>query len=128
MKYQKKPEIVEAEQFTGDNNPFGLDANFIAHLHAEKGDWILKGVNGFFAMTNKYLQEEYEAVEESALCDVEGCDNHRSCGGAFWKEAGYWVLCDKHFIAAIKQESQPKMKQEAIDREKLRGKDGVIRK
>lgn len=67
MKYRKKPLIVEAVQFTGENfreirdtltpkneeSPLGLLANgniqvwtLEGPLRANKGDWIIKGIMG----------------------------------------------------------------------------------
>ena len=71
MKYRKKPVVIEAEQFTGDNNPFGViefhqctyrmcplcqgDDELHAYIKtlegghiATEGDFIIKGINGEF--------------------------------------------------------------------------------
>jgi hypothetical protein len=64
MKYRKKPVVIEAMQFTGENAPamadfvvgvhaaFGRDKIIISTLEgdmeASPGDWIIKGVKGEF--------------------------------------------------------------------------------
>lgn len=59
-------------------------------------------------------------------CDVEGCGNEAANGGGCWRETGYWSVCGKHSSDYREGKPQPKMKKEAIDREKSRGADGVL--
>jgi hypothetical protein len=61
------------------------------------------------------------------LCDVEGCKNEGVNGGGCWRESGYWTVCYKHSADFRKGLPQPKMKEEAIERENKRGSDGIIR-
>ena len=73
------------------------------------------------------LMEAYKAHEESTepyfgWCNVEGCDNEGCCGGACWRETGYWTVCRKHSDMHREGKPQPKMKQKAIDKEKSRDK------
>lgn len=53
-------------------------------------------------------------------CDVDGCKNEGSSGGIGWRETGYWTLCSKHLADHRAWKPCPKMKQDAIEREKLR--------
>jgi hypothetical protein len=55
-------------------------------------------------------------------CDVEGCENEGSSGGVGWAETGHWTICRKHGKDFRDGKPQPKMKQEAIDRENSRDK------
>lgn len=55
-------------------------------------------------------------------CDVEGCENEGCSGGFAWRETGYWTVCSKHADEYRKGKSQPKMKQNAIDKENSRDK------
>ena len=59
-------------------------------------------------------------------CDVEGCDGVSCCGGGVWAETGYWSVCSKHSDDYRNGKPQPKMKQESIDREASRDKDGIL--
>ena len=88
MKYKKKPVIIEAVQWTGDNVSEILD--FVNHLdiqmtnhdvggevktelyintlegsmHASEGDWIIKGVHGeFYPCKPDIFEETYEPAE-----------------------------------------------------------------
>lgn len=79
MKYKKKPVIVEAIQWTGDNTKEILDFCPIAierktylciptlegnHL-ADKGDFIIKGVKGeFYPCKPDIFEKTYEEVQE----------------------------------------------------------------
>ncbi len=67
MKYQKKPEIVEAEQFTGENNPFGVvvhDDFGVASI--ESGYWVIKqGNDNFDTLSDKDFKEQYMPVAET---------------------------------------------------------------
>jgi len=88
MKYKKKPVIIEAIQWTGDNVSEILD--FVNHLdiqmtnhavgdevktelyintlegsmHASEGDWIIKGVHDeFYPCKPDIFEETYEPAE-----------------------------------------------------------------
>lgn len=83
MKYRKKPVVIEAIRFTGDNwadverfapghviEEFaGSPCEVYDNLHDtwvafDKGDWIIKGVKGeFYPCVDTVFQETYE--EES---------------------------------------------------------------
>jgi len=66
----------------------------------------------------KEEKEEYEPY--FGWCDVEGCENEGCCGGTDWRESGYWTICMEHSSDYRKGKPQPKMKPEAIEREKSR--------
>ncbi len=85
-KYRKKPVVIEAVQFNGDNHDtiirwigdgpmFGkgaaidrasnlLIATLEGPLRAVPGDWIIKGVKGeFYPIKEHIFRETYEPVE-----------------------------------------------------------------
>ena len=79
-KYRKKPVVIKARQYTRD----GLEAHRVAGwcggeqtddgldivtlegtMHANYGDWIIKGVKGeFYPCRDDIFQATYERVEE----------------------------------------------------------------
>lgn len=80
-KYRKKPIIVEAEQYTGDNNPFGAlepctpeaewvliprnKSEFVIIEEVHKGNWIIKYPSGRFeTREDRQFQATYEEVME----------------------------------------------------------------
>lgn len=90
QKYRKKPVVIEAVQWTGDNfadlraftgerrfrmvNNLRPDAPFSAQVYDElhstwvgvaKGQWVIRGVNGeFYPIAPDVLAATYEAVSE----------------------------------------------------------------
>ena len=83
MKYRKKPIIVEAIQYTGQNMLYitdfiGINAkkyytgfdHIIIHtlegdMRADIGDWIIKGIKGeFYPCKPDIFEATYEKVEE----------------------------------------------------------------
>ena len=82
MKYKKKPIVVEALQYTGDNISeickfMHKDINHVmssGHVYIEtlegvmkvsKGDYIIKGVEGeFYPCTKSIFEKTYEVVKE----------------------------------------------------------------
>ena len=80
MKYRKKPVVIDAIQFTGENHNEIADfigkAGCRAHntgsitistlegtMNASKGDFIIKGVNGeFYPCKPDIFEKTYEAV------------------------------------------------------------------
>ena len=78
-KYRKKPVVIEAVQFTGDNFPemelfipvgvYCDDGTFDigtleGELHVSIGDWVIKGVNGeFYPCKPDIFEKTYEKVE-----------------------------------------------------------------
>jgi len=78
MKFRKKPVIIEAVKWTGDNfgdltelmhNGYGVDGEkiIIATLEgvmkADIGDWIIKGVKGeFYPCKPDIFEQTYESV------------------------------------------------------------------
>lgn len=73
----------------------------------------------------KEEKEEYEPY--FGWCDVEGCENEGCCGGTDWRESGYWTICMEHSKDFREGKPQPKMKPEAIEREKSRDpKTGLL--
>lgn len=81
MKFRKKPVVIEAIQYTGEN---GLDIAIFCkgtplktfgdsiiiptlegHHRADAGDWIIKGVKGeFYPCKPDIFEATYEAVSE----------------------------------------------------------------
>lgn len=79
MKFRKKPVVIEAMRWTGNNsdelvawspsvrlNAFGaLEIPTLeGMMEASKGDWIIRGVNGeFYPCKPDIFEKTYEAVE-----------------------------------------------------------------
>ncbi|EES48010.1 hypothetical protein [Clostridium botulinum] len=80
MKYRKKPVIIEAVQFTGNNTleviefigqqDLSIDSNAVliptleGTMRADINDFIIKGVNGEFYPCKPYIFEKtYEVVK-----------------------------------------------------------------
>lgn len=79
-KFKKKPVVIEAVRWTGDNfgelTDFMHDAYGVDHLNitietlegtmtASVGDWIIKGVQGeFYPCKPNIFEQTYEPVEE----------------------------------------------------------------
>lgn len=53
-------------------------------------------------------------------CEVNGCNNEGASGGCYWSDTGYWTICSKHGEDCRNGLPQPKMKVEAVEREKNR--------
>ncbi len=83
MKYRKKPVVIEAMQFTGQNKmeimafvkANELQEDFIddwidivtleGTMRASPSDWIIKGIAGeFYPCKNDIFEKTYEKVEE----------------------------------------------------------------
>lgn len=84
MKYRKRPVVVEAVQFTGNNfdevcefmkvpllppRSFGLDKLVIhtleGRMEAQPNDYIIKGVKGeFYPCKPDIFEQTYERVDE----------------------------------------------------------------
>ena len=80
MKFRKKPVVIDAVRWAGNNlseiqafyKPGGIMVGNDIHIHtlegtmvANKGDWIIKGVKGeFYPIKNDIFLETYEPVEE----------------------------------------------------------------
>jgi len=80
MKYRKRPVVIEAIQFTGDNLaemelfvPVGhycTDGTFDivtleGNLHVSINDFVIKGVQGeFYPIKNDIFEMTYEKVED----------------------------------------------------------------
>jgi hypothetical protein len=82
-KFRKKPVVIEAVKWTGDNwdeiekfSPYGIKYNYPAtrrslsittlegEMTAECGDWIIKGIKGeFYPIKNDIFLETYEKVD-----------------------------------------------------------------
>lgn len=80
MKFKKKPVVIDAVQFTGDNwkeivafitvpyKAFVEGQYLMIHtlegeLRADKGDWIIKGVKGeFYPCKPDIFEQTYEAA------------------------------------------------------------------
>lgn len=82
MKFRKKPVIIEALQFNGQNgmqllgwmNGVECEEAFCGDyveiktlegtMRASKGDWVIKGVKGeFYPIKDDIFRETYEAAE-----------------------------------------------------------------
>jgi len=76
----------------------------------------------------QYCEEKMKEIENEpkepyfGWCDVEGCNKEGCSGGMAWNDTGYWTVCTEHSQDYRAGKPQPKMKQEAIDREKSRDK------
>ncbi len=81
MKYRKKPVVIEAILFDGDNAPYcsawcegivdyGRRPGIVIRteegdMFASPGDWIIRGVKGeFYPCKPDIFEMTYEAVEE----------------------------------------------------------------
>ena len=81
MKFKKKPVVIDAVQYTGDNyaeiKDFAMNDVFVGRgeelyvntlegdLHASKGDWIIKGVDNEFSPCKPDIFEKtYEPVKD----------------------------------------------------------------
>jgi len=81
MKYRKKPVIVDAIQWTGENEKevesflvlggawFDKDSNFLiirtleGDIYADKGDYIIRGIKGeFYSCKPDIFEETYETL------------------------------------------------------------------
>lgn len=97
-------------------------------------NFLRKGINPRLVKIQEIKQQiatlkaevEREEKEENepyfGWCDVEGCELPGCSGGVYWRETGYWTICSIHSNMARSGIEQPKMKQEAIEREKRRDK------
>ena len=81
MKFRKKPVVIEAVQWVGDNlseiQKFYKPDNFLVgdeivigtlegNMRASKGDWIIKGVSGeFYPCKPDIFEKTYEPVIDS---------------------------------------------------------------
>lgn len=81
MKFRKKPVVIEAEQFTGDNvneivKFVGVDAKVLGRtkelkistleglMNVSPGDWVIQGVQGeFYPCKPDIFEATYEEVE-----------------------------------------------------------------
>jgi len=82
MKFRKKPVVIEAMQFTGDNDKEilsftgGRNVKYLAvsnvisiltlegEMRASEGDWIIKGIKGeFYPCKPDIFEETYEVVD-----------------------------------------------------------------
>lgn len=89
-KYRKRPVVVEAIQWTGENHAGMCDfidpevfeiraqKGLIIYtlegaVHASPGDYIVKGVHGeFYPCKPDVFAETYEEVEETSTCTATG--------------------------------------------------------
>ena len=81
MKYRKKPVIVDAIQWTGENEKevesflvlggawFDKDSNFLiictleGDMYVDKGDYIIRGIKGeFYSCKPDIFEETYETL------------------------------------------------------------------
>ena len=98
-RYVKKPIVVEANQFTGNNEIKDIEMNWLVdwinaesnkiisshngtsifintlegEMRAECGDWIIKGVNGeFYPCKPDVFEKTYDVVEDSVRLQTFG--------------------------------------------------------
>lgn len=89
MKFRKKPVVIDAIQWTGDNwdeiaefSPYGIKHNFLARsleidtlegkMTAECEDWIIKGVQGeIYPCKPDIFLKTYEAVWAERIMEYE---------------------------------------------------------
>ena len=87
MKYRKRPIIVEAIQYTGQNGRevadfMGCQAPYITNnnliigtlegiMTAIPSDWIIRGIKGeYYACKEDIFKDSYEIVDESLVSNV----------------------------------------------------------
>ena len=80
-KFKKKPTIIEAIQYTGDNideisqvlgvlSVINYGESFLIHtlegnMKVNPGDWVIKGIKGeFYPIKNEIFKLTYEKVKE----------------------------------------------------------------
>ena len=85
---------------------------------------MVKETDGTMCVCHQKTEPDYKPY--MGWCDVKGCKNEACGGGGHWRETGYWLLCLKHMGDCGNGKIQPKMKQEAIDRENSRDKNGYL--
>ncbi len=86
-------------------------------LHKEFGKALLQSeMDEIIRVVEEVKDNLTEAYR--IICDVEGCDQISVSQGSWWREAGYWCVCVDHSHAGRCREPMPKMKPEAIEREK----------
>lgn len=85
MKYRKKPVVIDAVQFTGDNmeevdqlldgqhgfygppNPKVVIVTLEGTMLADPGDWIIKGIQGeFYPCKDEIFRATYEPVSDES--------------------------------------------------------------
>ena len=106
MKFKKKPIVIEAVQFTGnddeclkfcpiaidpeDNKPSLIIPTLEGDMLCGVGDWIIKGINGeFYPCKNDIFLKTYDGVEEEP--QKEKCAD---CGDQLKeKEAFVLLVC-----------------------------------
>lgn len=92
-----------------------LDEVYANRMKPDEAQWKI----------NILLHSDPSPMEEDdepymGWCEVEGCNNEGANGGGCWPDTGYWIVCSKHASQYRAGEPQPKMKQEAVVREKTR--------
>jgi len=94
-------------------------------------DWGESLVNDFCNQeVEKRIKERMHEDKEPYMgwCEVDGCNNEGASGGCYWSSTGYWTICSKHGEDCRNGVPQPKMKVEAVEREKNRDpKTGFLR-
>lgn len=84
---------------------------------------VKKSVLGLKLLNQNFQRNEFPEKDSDprfTWCDVEGCKANVEFGGTYWK--GYWNLCYKHSSMQEEGKPLPKMKEEAIERERMRDK------
>lgn len=125
MKYRKKPVVVEAVQWTGNNHADMCEfidpevfeiiprVGLVIHTlegdhHASPGDYIIKGVSGeFYPCKPDIFAKTYEAVLPTLtpLNEPLSIEQLREMDGPVWVACkpieggnGYWCLCQRGHI------------------------------
>lgn len=108
MKFQKKPVVIDAVQFTGTNHEeicafVGKENMVVAselphitivtlegNMKASQGDWIIRGVKGeYYPCKPDIFEQTYQPVEEEPVGCCDGCEQGYGCE----YEAEYYGGC-----------------------------------
>ena len=114
-------------EYTKENKLFHKYSRFIP-LPDRSGDRIeAVDKSEFIEPLKEYGKQQRDNVGEHyepyfGWCDVDGCPEEGCSGGNAWRDTGYWTVCMKHAQDFRDHKPQPKMKQEAIDKENSRDK------
>lgn len=118
MKFRKKPVVVDAMQFTGDNvaeihawsgslgtNALSVDGAAIAstitiippgggQLTAAPGDWFVLYADGMRRRSNEEFSDKYEKIPPSALPWIKVREPAPTPAPATTREPGSWPMLD----------------------------------
>lgn len=92
MKFRKKPVVIEAVQWTGENgsevqefagasSSLTPDGNLFIHTlegnhHASVGNWIIRGIKGeFYPCKPNIFEATYELADRGIRCECPMCEH-----------------------------------------------------